>query len=349
MVTNSGQNMSDYYPTNEKQQVGDVRTDRVALTCVYVTDRGFLPCTCFSIRTLVANASVPLDVYVLFTGDDPTALQTAERYLRTVGVSATFITVPAAAFADLPLPASLPMTTFGRLLMHRFLPQNLGRVLYIDGDTLVDIDVAPLLTVELHGAALGAVVDVGRVLVGRDQEARTRLDLGQTGGYFNAGVLLIDWPTWLRLRIGDQCLHALSTDPIRFTQMDQCALNYVCRRNWRQLEPIWNYQPADVIYAQQPAALFHFLGSRKPWQRHIRHPARFVQRYAVLFANSPWLSDYARPPVPDWLLHSLVEAKRRFSPRIWSRRAAYATIQTNIETPSQSATSRNKHSDIANL
>jgi lipopolysaccharide biosynthesis glycosyltransferase len=297
------------------------------LACVYVTDGAFLPCTCFSIATLAKNICMPFHAYVMHDAIDAIELAKAASYLASIGAPTTFVAIPPSAFDDLPRPQSLPVTTYGRLLMHRLLPDKLARVLYLDGDTLVDIDVAPLASVPLSGRVIGAVVDVGRILVGRRQEARQRLGLGPDGDYFNAGVMLIDWPQWQSRRIGEQCLRALVDEPQRFTQKDQCALNFVCRGQWKQLDLIWNYQPACVTYDDRDTALFHFLGGRKPWRAgHQRHPMRFAKRYRELYLASPWATQFEDSGVPYTLRDMIRIAKRTLSPRFWKNRWLYREL-----------------------
>ncbi len=297
------------------------------LTCAYVTDRGFLPVTCFSIVALAAKSSIDLEIFVVTSDIGAADLEEARAYLASRGISVTFVAVAEADFEGLPRPQSLPRATYGRLLMHKLLPPDRDRVLYLDGDTLVDIDVAPLRTIPLHDAVVGAVIDVGRILVGRREEARSRLDLGPRGDYFNAGVLVIDWSKWRLEQIGERCLAALLETPGRFTQKDQCALNYVCRGRWRPLDLQWNYQPASVVHADRERALFHFLGGRKPWRTgHQRHPMRFVQRYREFYAASPWAAEFRDAQVPYRVKDWVRQGKRLLSPRYWRNRSAYQVI-----------------------
>lgn len=294
------------------------------LTCVYVTDRGFLPCTCFSILSLVAASSIPLDVHLLYADTDEDALHAALGYLSAHGVTISVARIAGGALASLPRPKALPLATYGRLVMDKLLPDDLERVLYIDGDTLVDIDVAPLATLPLGNAILGAVVDIGRVLIGRREEAQRRLNLGPDGDYFNAGILLIDWQRWRAENVGERTLAALAETPELFVQADQCALNYVCRGRWAKLDLVWNYQPPCVVYEDRPSAIFHFLGGKKPWDgTRNRHPIRFQRRFQELLAASPWAGRYPRANLPYWLKAGLRLAAVKFSTRTWGSRALY--------------------------
>ncbi len=300
-----------------------------SLTCAYVTDRGFLPCTCFSIATLGEHASIPLDIFVVHTGINDVDLADARSYLSRVGANVTFVAIPDGELEGLPRPQSLPHSSYGRLLLHKLLPPQTQRALYLDGDTLVEIDVALLADENLDGATVGAVLDVGRVMIGRRQEAQERLDLGPQGDYFNSGVLLIDWAKWQAERVGEKSLSALIEAPDRFTQGDQCALNFVCRGAWRPLDYKWNFQPVCVIHEPRAEAVFHFLGGRKPWRSdHIRHPMRFVRRYEALYRGSPWETDFTPLVFPDAFGDGLRVAKRALSPRYWSNRQKYLRLKS---------------------
>lgn len=294
------------------------------LACVYATDRGFLAVTCFSIASLAANASAPVTITVLSAGLSDSDVEAARAWLGARGVTVSFVAVPADAFEGLPRPKALPLSTYGRLVMDRLLPADLERVLYVDGDTLVDIDVAPLATLDLKGKTVGAVLDIGRVLVGRREEARARLGLGADGDYFNAGVMLIDWTRWRAEQVGGRCLEALAATPQRFTQADQCALNMVLAGRWTALPWQWNLQPAAMQYDDRARAIRHFLGGRKPWRGDaLRHPMRYVRRYAELFAGSPWAGSVPAPRLPYPVLEAARTVKDLVTPRTWRNRGRY--------------------------
>lgn len=269
---------------------------------------------------------------MLWADADADDVARASAYLVAQGVSAEFIQIPDGEFDGLPRPKHLPRATYGRLLMHKLLPDDFDRVLYVDGDTLVDIDIVPLIDTPLNGAIVGAVLDIGRVLVGRRGEAQDRLELGSDGDYFNAGVLLIDWREWCEGDVGQNCLQGLLADPLRFTQKDQCALNFVCRGRWTHLPLKWNYQPACVVHDDRENVLFHFLGSRKPWATdHVRHPSRFVKRYAALYNASPWADQFNTPQLPYLAKDIARIAKRIVTPRYWKNIGRYKELADRYE------------------
>lgn len=310
------------------------------LTCAYVTDRAFLACTVFSALSLVASASAPVAIHILTVGVDPKDRTTADAYLKKHGISARFAEIPGGDMANLHDPLRLPKASYGRLFLDRLLPDVRGRVLYIDGDTLVDVDVVRLLTMPLDDAVLGAVEDVGRIVTGFQDKDRVRLQLGPSGRYFNSGVLLIDIDRWRRGRIGSLALDMLHSDCAPLVHGDQCALNYVLRGQWKPLPAIWNSQTLHLAYgdARDEACIAHFIGSKKPWVRgHSHHAAGYVRRYAEYFAESPWAAEGGVDV--RWPLWR--EARRLASlwgtPRGWSRRSRFRTWQAQSTVHTSSA------------
>lgn len=295
--------------------------------CVYVTDRAYLPVTCFSIASLAAKLSAEVPIHLLHVGVDQRDADTARRFLEAAGVGAHVAPLAPEALAGLPPAGTLPMASYGRLLIDRILPASYRRVLYLDGDTLIDRDVTALASVPLDGKAVGAVVDIGRLLAGRVEEARRRLELGPDGAYFNSGVLLIDRERWRRKAIGEACLRVLAETPERFTQKDQCALNFVCRGDWARLDVGWNLQPAAMLFAPREGAVYHFLGGNKPWRTgHLRYPMSVVERYERLFAASPWANEFRPPRLPYAVLDGLRAMKLAIAPRVIRERHRFAFV-----------------------
>ena len=83
-----------------------------------------------------------------------------------------------------------------RLFLDKLLPDDINRILYLDGDTLVLKDLSNFYNIDLGDKVLGMcpepTVDKGR---------RKFLALGEVP-YHNSGVLLIDLKRWRREEIG---------------------------------------------------------------------------------------------------------------------------------------------------
>lgn len=174
--------------------------------------------------------------------------------------------------------------TYLRLFLPQLWAEDYDRLLYLDGDILYQRgDVAALLGVDLHGAPLGAVLDVRQWNTPTHHPRDiAKLNLPQTP-YFNAGVLLIDVGQFNAQRIGARVLDVIVARGKDLLWHDQTALNAVIAGNWAQLPLQWNFQyfpKTMLLSAYFDVCFFHFISGRKPfYARFSGYPRRFTSRY----------------------------------------------------------------------
>ncbi|MAQ38108.1 MULTISPECIES: glycosyltransferase family 8 protein [Thioclava] len=263
----------------------------MTFSVAYVFDTGFERCTLVSLHSLLTHASCPLEI-ALFS-ETPSA----EFSRRIAALEKVF---PGSTMTLRPLPGAargaatrghISAATMGRL----FLPEVMtGRVLYIDGDTLVRHDIAPLGQADLEGRPLGAcraprmhgawltTQEPHRVLWPRPFRQRVAaaqaipgLDPGQ---YVNAGVLLMDMESIQAEGFVQPMADWRQAET--YTQRDQDHLNIVFRDRITFLAPEWNSIWGNMRTARRPfraaeraayaisrddPAILHYTGKRKPW------------------------------------------------------------------------------------
>lgn len=170
-----------------------------------------------------------------------------------------------------PFTTDFPPAGMARLALDRYIDLAEGRVLYLDSDVLVRSSIEPLFDSDLNGFLLGAVPAVGRPIMGLDPYEPT-LSWHETeyaaggatpgGVVFNSGVLLIDIAAWRSAEILGRSQDLGS----RFPVADQRILNGLLARDWYPLPQTWNSKDPE-------AAIYHFAGARRPWQRsYYRNP-----------------------------------------------------------------------------
>lgn len=187
-----------------------------------------------------------------------------------------------------------------RLLMSEFLPVELHRVIYLDGDTIVLGDIVDLWERELSGKTLGMVceptADLGR-----------RRDLGIDGYiYHNAGVLLVDLDRWRSLNYQSKILKYCKSNASHLLANDQDALNVVLKDDICTLSPRFNYSnvfdyynynylnklmpcftsAGDYYESKRHPVIVHFLGEERPWREGNTH--RFRDEYHHYLNMTPW-------------------------------------------------------------
>ena len=315
---------------------------------VFAADEGFALPLAVAMRSALAKLSraVPVDVFVIDNGLSASSrgrVRTAiegvlgDRQLR-------WVAPPAERLADIVISdARFTPASYSRLLAADLVPEHTQRLVYLDSDVLVMRDLAPLFTVSLGDAPVGAVRDFA--IPSTDHELSGVRESPTPRPYFNAGVLVIDVSRWRSLGVTDQALHyaAVGSEPLPL--VDQDALNAVVR-SWHELDYRWNVQQvifwgdrrprspfSDDVYRQRRdlvsgAAVLHFVGGPKPWHPLCTLPG--TTAWVRTMVQTGW---YSRGRTIAWVLRYLrVRARHRLGTarREWPRQLRRESYRESV-------------------
>lgn len=201
------------------------------------------------------------------------------------------------AFRAFPCFAQHHLGTFIRLLIPNLLQGITERVLYLDADLLCFGSLEALHAIDLDGAIAAAVHDEASTTA-RTQIAALALPKPE---YFNAGVMFINVPEWIKADVQTRALTVLSTQQLVFA--DQDALNVALNGRVVYIGDEWNTRYHLVDYTSRgeselvvpPQVVFmHFTGPVKPWQDWCLHDARQV--FVKVQDKSSWSDMPLDPP-----------------------------------------------------
>ena len=202
---------------------------------------------------------------------------------------------------------------YARLFMGNYLPAGIERVIYVDGDMVALTDVTPLGEMDLKGHPMAAVQDPVAGLVGQSAQMLhwDGWDVPRGTHVFNSGLMVLDLPRWRKEGLFERVIQIAREHPERMRFWDQCALHYVIRGNYLELDPAWNvlqhlYYPPhcyDVVYDKETVArcirepkILHFGGTWRPWKgpgRHWREAEFYRYLYRTAWRNdvycAPWM------------------------------------------------------------
>lgn len=181
--------------------------------------------------------------------------------------------------------------TFYRLLLPFVLPCDLSKVIYIDCDTIVHINIEKLWSVEIEGYPLGAVPEYEAT---RGCDVRQHLcDIGivEKSDYFNAGVLLLNLKF---LRNEDHVIsdgiELLNNDP-QCKYKDQDILNYFYSKLYLKLPINLNVFVGLPQFAefdkQNYEALRHYAGNSATLFPQSNYNNFLFFSY---FSKTPWFT-----------------------------------------------------------
>lgn len=187
-----------------------------------------------------------------------------------------------------------------RLLMARFLPDSLHRVLYLDGDTIVRDDLDTLWTQNLGGCPIGAVMEPTA-----NRKRRNEMGIGSFP-YYNAGVLLVDLDKWRSTHLEQQLLECCKNRASSLFANDQDAINVTLAGRIYPLSIAYNYSNSFYYYpfvflnrlmpqfdnqvdfnnSFQNPIIIHYLGEDRPWRNGNTH--KYSDDYRFYLSKTNW-------------------------------------------------------------
>lgn len=197
------------------------------------------------------------------------------------------------------------ISQYARLFISRDLDPNLGRVLYLDCDIIINQSLNELWCLDLHGNTIAALKDAF------SRQYRKNIGLRPNDIMFNSGVMLIDLERWKSQKIEEHLLNFICSKKGKIQQGDQGALNAVLSQNTFCFEPKFNsitifydfnyqemiqYRKPPEFYCEQQIqeaienpTIIHFTTSfmsTRPWYVGCEH--RYVQKWLTYKEKSPW-------------------------------------------------------------
>lgn len=142
------------------------------------------------------------------------------------------------------------------------------RVLYLDSDLIINVDVSQLYDVDLEDHILGIPYDGGKVALSLERSFfEDELGISADSPYFNSGVLVIDLASWRQQSIDIKVDDFLEKHGSRCLTCDQTVLNALFTNNFKALPQFYNHELAAVgsHYLPVEKAILHFVGRPKPW------------------------------------------------------------------------------------
>ena len=279
---------------------------RCTLNIFYTLDDAFVPQVGASICSVCEN-NREADKITFFLGIRSVSLPhqaQLQELASSYGRSAVMIPIE-----DIKGHLGFSADTFGwneivlaRLLIDQLLPQDVGRVLYLDGDTIVLGDLRELWQTDLKGKTLAMAPEP---TVNRKRKDGLGL---KDRPYFNAGVMLVDLCRWREQDASGRILGFYREREGKLFANDQDAINAAMADAIHPLSPRYNlynmlyvfpyktlrriagdngYVPESV--AREAAAhpvIVHFLGEERPWRRGNHH--RYEQEYQRYLSLTPW-------------------------------------------------------------
>lgn len=267
--------------------------DPINILCC--TDSNYAPYYGIMLTSLLENNRGPLiHVYIMTAGLSPSETELFDKLSDRYNVKIFYQIIDEDRLKDCPVRVGdhVSLATYFRLLAPVLLPENVTKLLYLDGDIIVSDSISELWEQDLTGFALGAVTDESYYL----DAPYERLSYPKADGYINAGVLQMNLDYWRTHQVTQRLMDCIDRQADILTFHDQDAINLVLHKEIKRLPARYNLQNGflqdlhfqhfteelkeDVAQAVRRPCIIHFGGKGKPWHRREQHPfLSYFQHY----------------------------------------------------------------------
>ena len=230
----------------------------------YATNESFAPYMAVSITSLLENnASHSVVIHILHSDlNEATKARLKMFETRYKNAKIIFHKIDDSRFEKFGLTIGhITRETYFRYMIAEVLP-NIDRVLYLDGDTIVNGDISELFDTDLTNHYCAGVSDIYIESIGYKKI------LGLDGLYINAGVILFNLDEMRRTNIAEKLFKLTAEN--NFKYQDQDAINVAFNGKIKELDCVYNFKRAyqKAFPEKVPSAkIVHYVGPNKPWKK----------------------------------------------------------------------------------
>lgn len=269
---------------------------------VYCTDEKFVPVCAASITSVLENqGEESITFYII----DNHISQSSRKLFRNILQKYPRNTIEFEPFPDLNRlfdfglryeKEHVSISAFGRLFVSSVLPEKLGRIIYLDCDTIVLGSLRQLYSYEMNDKIIGGVDDCKSI------RYRQVLGLNSEDNYINSGVLLIDMEGWRKEKCERKIMTFIERHRGKIHFEDQGVINgalngyigllpmqyNVMSHNFDMSfvelmayrKPLYSYTREMIEYAKNNPVIIHyttsFLTYGRVWNGNCNHKRKAV-------------------------------------------------------------------------
>lgn len=243
------------------------------MNILVATNNNYLLPTMTMLYSLIVHTKEEIIVYVLHSELTEKEKKKIDRLLLESGhARAEYIQISEKEFEGYSTEKWISKETYYRLLAQKLLPEDVERILWLDGDTIVLDDLSDFYHMDLGGKLIAAC-DLGLEKESNKANALKRLLLPPDARPFNAGVILYDM-RGIREQIDpDIYIQYVQYLGKHLLFADQDVLNAVFYQLVYYVDPhVYNYvrvfEPMEKVRKLvdfRKVKILHYNGDSKPW------------------------------------------------------------------------------------
>ena len=262
-------------------------------------DNNYIPYCGIMLTSLFENnRDINFTVYIIAAKLKKTNKELLEKLCCIYNNCISFIDIENNDLGNCPVRQGdhVSIAAYYRIFAPQLLPQNIDKILYLDGDIIINASINNLYNTNIDNYAFGAVIDEDYL----GEKKYTRLEIPFNKSYINSGVLLINLKYWREYNLVDKCLVYTKNNLERIVLHDQDVLNAVLFDKIKLLPITYNFQTGflykitkldndkriELQNCLYTPIIIHYTGVGKPWNKGCKHP--YHKRFLHYKSNSLW-------------------------------------------------------------
>ena len=265
------------------------------LNLLYCFDENYNEQAYVSINSILKHSNINLSIYIVHK--DPKSFEMYEKILRKneniKSINLYKFKIPNLKFPNLN-NKHVSLATYYRMFIEDYIPSHINFLLYIDPDVICLNDPKNEISKVLNELNKSKNIISAREVGNENSSAEIYKRLNLKGsGYFNAGVIFINYKEWSKKNIKDKLIDLMRSNYENIIFWDQDVLNLYFDGDFNRIDKALNYNfikkfdDKSYIDSISKSILFlHYSGKTKPWSFegvNLYSSRHYLELYRNLF------------------------------------------------------------------
>lgn len=252
---------------------------------------GYVMPTKVMLKSLILNEPEEITIFVLYVELKAQSIESIKSLADNKRVFIKFIQIDGKMLDGAPIGSHFSKEAYIRLYAHSFLDESIDRILWLDGDMIINGTLSYFYNLEFDGKVFIAEKDSK---FGDDAEKKMSLGMPLDDIYINSGVLLINLAAARRVISESKIKQYIEEHKECIKFVDQDVFNGLLYSYFKVVDTnhLYNFFSRDItaknkdnIYKK--AHVIHYGGMYKPWNRgYMFYGFRIWWKYAFLADDS---------------------------------------------------------------
>lgn len=231
-------------------------------------DRFVIP-TKVMLKSLILNNNCPINIYILYIDLKEDSINSIMDLQDDSRVHIEFKKIEKEAYNSFPTQNHWPLETWIRLFAFKYLDESIERILWIDGDMIINASIEDFYNQDFDNNTFVAIEDM---IGGKEHEEHKQIGMPENKIYVNAGLLLFNLSKIRNTSYEKDIFDYVENYKGKLNYLDQDVLNGAFYNTIKAVcsDFYYNYFSCNINNENyrdliNNVKVIHYVSSQKPW------------------------------------------------------------------------------------